>query len=126
VNQWKAILGLLLLATWLPSALPCELKIVLFPALDCCSAKNSQPGEKTDCNHCQICGTVAADGYTVSEFRVIFSKISAPIVQVEAEPEELLLNMSFAAKSVVPPDLPTSWQFDLRAALPVRAPSFAA
>jgi hypothetical protein len=126
VHQLKAIVGLLLVATWLPTALPCGLKVVLFPALDCCPAENSQPGEKTDCHHCQICGTVAAGSYAASEMRVIFSKISAPIVQIEAEPGKLLPTASFATRSVAPPDLPASWRFALRAACPVRAPSFSA
>lgn len=126
MNQLKAIVGLLLVATWLPTALPCGLKPVLFPALDCCPAENSPPGEKADCHHCQICGTVAAGSYTAAESRVIFSEISVPFVQVETKPEKLLPNQSLAARSVVPPDFPASWRFDLRAALPVRAPSFAA
>jgi hypothetical protein len=121
MNLWKAILALLLLATWLP----CEVKGILFPALDCCSAEHSQHGEKTDCEHCQICGTVLTSGYNVSEVRIVAPEIFAPIVQVEVKPEALLLNSSFPTKSDVPPDILTSWQFDLRAALPVRAPSFA-
>lgn len=124
MNRWKVILSLLLLATWLPAVLPCELKGALFPALNCCAGEPSQPGEKTDCSHCQICMAVTAGGYAVSVVRVTFSEI-APLVRVEAGPQNFTLNAPFPAKSVVPPDLLPSWQFDLRAALPVRAPSFA-
>ena len=124
MNRWKIIFGLLLLATWLSSALPCELKGALFPALNCCAAEYSQQGEKTDCNNCQICKAVTAGSYTVSVVRATFPEI-ASIVRAEVEPQDLILNASFAAKSVVPSDFLPSWQFDLRAALPVRAPSLA-
>lgn len=123
MSRWKTIFGLLLLATWLPAALPCELKGALFPALNCCSAENSQHGQ-TDCNNCQICGAVVTSGYAVSVVRATLPEI-APIVQVEVEPQELILNASFPTKSAVSPDFLPSWQFELRAALPVRAPSFA-
>ena len=123
MNRWKVILSLLLLATWLPAALPCELKGVLFPALNCCTAEYPQPGGKTDCNNCQICMAAKASVYTVSVVRVTLPEIAA-IVRIEIEPQDLILNAAFPTKSVLPPDLLPSWQFDLRAALPVRAPSF--
>jgi hypothetical protein len=123
VNRWKVIFSLLLLAAWLPSALPCELKGALFPALNCCAAEQSQQGEKTDCSNCQICLAVAG-GYAVSVVRITVPEI-APVVRIEAGPQDLIPDASLPTKSVVPPDLLPSWQFDLRAALPVRAPSFA-
>jgi hypothetical protein len=123
VNRWRVILSLLLLATWLPSALPCELKGVLFPALDCCSAENSSHDQKTDCDNCQICKVVIARNFSVSVIRVTLPEI-APIVRVEIKLEDVLLPESFPTKSVVSIDSLLSWQFDLRAALPVRAPSF--
>ena len=124
--RWKAIFALLLLATWLPSALPCELKGILLPALECCSAENSGRAQKTDCKQCEICAAVPTTGYNTSEIRIVFSETSAPLIAVEVEPVGLLFDQSLSnVFPVTAPDLPTSWQFDLRAALPIRAPSFA-
>jgi hypothetical protein len=123
VNRWKAILSLLLLAMWMPAALPCELKAALFPALDCCSTQNHQHNEKTDCDNCQICKGVVISSHEVSVIRASFPGI-APFVRVDVEPQDLILNVFFPTWPAAPPDSLPSWQFDLRAALPVRAPSF--
>ena len=116
VNRWKAILSLLMLAVWLPAT--------SHPLLEGIGVIHEQNSPATDSDH------DAADGLVL-----LPSSVSSPVVNatlvcvlpvvVLLLPEPVETRPKHRMASGTSPPLPNVWQFVHRAALPVRAPSFA-
>jgi len=128
VRSWKAIVTVTLLAVWAGCALHCALEsITSSPSLDCCNeeaerSSDSNPDSPGQC----VCSTIQSALYSTQQ-----SGFSVPLpivgvflfdLPVRDEAESLSLPGLFRA-SASPPDNQCRWQFVVRAAMPVRAPS---
>lgn len=119
-------IAILLLALWLPATMHCALeKLPGFAFLQTCCGDNEDQQESGDCGQ-DVCGAVESGLYKLEDNSVSVSAKaetsgsnlgswkmiprSAPVQQRELP-------------SPAPPEIAGSWQFSLRAALPVRAPS---
>ena len=118
----------LLLALWVPAATHCQLENA-FDLLVCCDHENATPDQDADCQT-DGCATVESGAYRSETppsislppaflFTLVVAKITAePLATPPSDSD-------FVATALSPPELPRGWQFFLRAALPVRAPSLA-
>lgn len=119
--------ALIVLALWGLAVMHCKLEAVPgFDFLKSCCFVDSEPSSPTDCES-DGCGAVEDGGYRSEEQTasappplLILALLSAVI---EAPMPELQV-CSFVS-SHPPPELPKTWQFSYRTALPPRAPSFA-
>jgi len=115
-----ALAGLL----WLPVSVHCQLESILgLEFLRCAVEMSSSHNPDKDCTNC--CA-VEKSLYRAEQVRlnvrtaVLVPTAAAPALPVaNPSPAELHLGILTAA----PPELPQSWQFLLRTALPPRAPS---
>lgn len=117
-----------LVAFWLPVTMHCALENVGgFQFLVCCLHGDTAPHQDNDCSE-DACAVVESGGYMVPSNRITLVPplvLAAQLVAV-AEAELPVSEIPrFSALSTSPPELPSGWQFSLRAAAPVRAPSFA-
>ena len=125
MSKLTGCVALLVLALWGVASMHCTLEAV--PGMEflriCCCA-DSSPAPPKDCETDGCCaveeGKYRAGERTASAPRPVLvpallsRAIEAPMPQLQAHPFT-------AAKP--PPELPPSWQFSFRAALPPRAPS---
>lgn len=128
VRRFRHILFALAAFLWLPVAAHCQLESI--PGLEflrCPTGAQSSPGTSGHCGDTGCC-TAEKSQYKTEQFRVtlpapdLLPASSVSVFEVaDTLPEEVRLGILTAA----PPDLPTSWQFAFRTALPVRAPSIA-
>lgn len=127
VRRLTKPIALIILALWSLAAMHCRLEVL--PGFDflksCCFAGSASSAPK-DCES-DGCGAVEDGGYRAEE-----QTASAPqpllvlavlFAVVEATRPELQACSLVTSES--PPEIPKIWQFSLRAALPVRAPSLA-
>ena len=129
MNKLKSIFSFLVLASWLSCTLHCQLAMAgvlqpqkAFAALDA-------PASAPDSDEDSVCSWMESGG---CEARDCSIAVDFPLV--ECAPFESLWTLIFANPvprvcsdgnvEPVPPELPQSWQFSLRTALPARAPSF--
>lgn len=129
VRRFRNILFALAAFLWLPVAAHCQLETV--PGLEflrCSTAAQSSPGPNGHCGDGGCC-SVEKSQYRTDQFRVTLASanwlpVSPPPILDAANtlPEEVSLGILTAAP---PPPLLKTWQFSLRTALPVRAPSLA-
>jgi hypothetical protein len=118
VNQLKAILTLVLLATWLPATAHCKIEqLPGFAFLEC--ADECSPPADCDSDGCAI---EDASYKAPDNGSIVPSLVCVSIVVVVAPSQEQAFQV---AKLPDPPELPQNWHFSRRAALPPRAPSFA-
>ena len=123
MSKVHKLIALLFMVLWVPITAHCYLETI--PGLEFfqCAGDN---GGTSDCKG-EGCCVVESGFYKVSEARDYVAV--APLLRVAVPP--LLLDDSFATVEgpagfeKLPPELPRSWQFISRTALPVRAPSFA-
>lgn len=116
----------LLLALWVPATAHCQLENA-FALLVCCDHADATPHQDADCKT-DACATVESGAYR-SETppslglppAFLFTLMVAEITAEPLAPPP----SDFVATALSPPELPRGWQFSLRAALPVRAPSLA-
>jgi hypothetical protein len=116
----------LLLALWVPATAHCQLESA-FDLFVCCDHEDAVPHQDADCQT-DACASVESGAYRTETppplglppaFLLAFA-----VAEIAAEP--LLPPPSgFMATALSPPELPRGWQFSLRTALPVRAPSLA-
>jgi hypothetical protein len=120
VSRWKAIVGLLCLALWLPATQHCQLeKLPGLSFLHCAADTAGQP----DCQG-DSCDVVERGAYKTSDSRhvaavfipVVLDRISALIV----EPAEAVFPAPDAGEKRA---LPERWQSYSVLALPIRGPS---
>lgn len=122
---WVATLALL----WAPITSHCQLEAL--PALEflaCCDHGQSAPPHQDDDCKQDGCATVESGEYRTQDERII---VAAPVLilpGVESASDELntlIDRVSRGILAAVPPEHSRVWQFALRMALPVRAPSLA-
>ena len=126
----KTILIVLLALAWVPLSLHCQIESLPgweFLACESGEEEHSSPHQSTDCadDFCQV----IESGFYKTEERA--SLLPQPI-WIPHSPDVLLnsvtpnsAQLAFTAPTLSPPVISASWQFYLRAALPVRAPSLA-
>ena len=119
---WVGTLALL----WLPITSHCQLEVL--PTLEflaCCDHEESAPHEDNDCEQ-DGCASVESGDYRTQEYEpvLVAPELSALYVAA-AVLEALPADVSFGISTTAPPEQQRCWQFVLRAALPVRAPSLA-
>jgi len=125
VRRLRNIVFVLAALLWWPASVHCQLETVPgFEFLSCETDSSTSHGTSDDCDNC--CAVEKA------QYRIDNAKLSIPTPQLlpvlfvsiidtePALPEETCCGLLTAA----PPDLPKSWNFRSRTALPVRAPSF--
>ena len=128
VRTLRTVIVALLALAWVPLTSHCILESI--PGLEFlrCACDTQLPSSSGD--PCQDDGCCAVESAQYQSPRqqdlipiVVFAIIPAEVFGVlqPSLPPEVSLGIVTSA----PPDLTTSWQFSLRTALPVRAPSFA-
>jgi hypothetical protein len=130
VSRFTKAISLLLLALWVPGTMHCLLETV--PGFSfmqvCCGGDEASPatGECAD----DVCGEVESGSYRLEDHSVM-APVAAVFLAWEAWDwlgvpfAEHALQSQFLPASPGPHELPRSWQFHHRAALPPRAPSLA-
>lgn len=119
----RKILSFLLLALWLPATSHCDLERAgVIESDDCCAT----PVESTPVDHpcADACDTLEAGNYKLPASP---KWVTGPTLIVFAWPEPVVSppEIRTAIERVPIRDaIAATWQFDHRAALPVRAPSF--
>ena len=127
----RHIISLLLLLSWLPCTVHCQIESLGFfgSATDCCERGESDAGGPSDCHECNVCQSVETGGYFFVKHTlllpVVFDFVTA--VLNDERPDSASLRPAYAfGPDTRPRFLATSWQFHLRASSPPRAPSLLA
>ena len=120
--------ALVLAVLWLPVSVHCQLEqLPGLEFLSCCSHEDTAPHQDDDCAG-DACAVVESGLYKIEERQASLSAPEFESSPGQALPSEMVPispgadNLVF---STVPPELSRTWQFSLRTALPVRAPSLA-
>jgi hypothetical protein len=128
VRSVKTILALLLALAWAPMMSHCVLET--FPGLDFlrCAA-DAQTADNT-AGHCDQSACCAAESGPFDlpnqpPLLPTFTGLPLPFAALTDCLPSLPARPRLPALPPAPPELPVSWQFSCRAALPVRAPSLA-
>lgn len=121
------IVGLAL--AWVPLTSHCELEAVSgLEFLHCVEeSSDSPPDHSHDCD--DSCCSVEYATYQVQRSQELVSICILALVPSDFRfgfKRVLALELGFDVLAIPPPELAKTWQFSFRAALPVRAPSFAA
>ena len=125
VNWLHRIVAMLMLALWMPAASLCLDECAgIVERGDCCADESSGPANAAE----HPCCFLASGHYKSPDDR---PQVSAPVMLATAQLPSLI-SFSPPAEDLVlpslascPPDLPVTWQFSFRTALPPRAPSVA-
>jgi hypothetical protein len=126
VNRLKTIVAMILLVLWAPVTSHCLLERV--PGLEflACASDDSPTG---DCDKgADGCQSVESASYKTEDSQPLVSAFAPALALLVAvlSPDSVPPRQpSLARRTDTPPDIPSSWQFALRTALPVRAPSVA-
>lgn len=126
VPLWKTAFSLAILAIWLPATLHCKLENL--PGLSflvCCSHEDTQPHQEDDCDT-DGCAWVESALYKTPDNAPLVAPLVLALSAFVAVPthQETAAPESSFRLNLVPPELPQSWHFSRRAALPPRAPTF--
>ena len=122
-NIWFALAAL----AWLSMSMHCQLETI--PGLEFLACQTTAPASNPN-SHCGDNGCCAAEKsqYKTEQLRLtlptpdLLPMTLAPLLNpANSLPDEVSVGILTAA----PPELPTTWQFCSRTALPVRAPSIA-
>ena len=126
VRFLRTILVVLLALAWAPLTAHCQLEHLTGSELLRCHCGDEAPvSDSSPCGDSNCCGWESGQ-YKLPESQPLTStpllfEVS-PVLPVTTVPSE---NVYEFVSSAAPPELPQNWQFVFRAALPVRAPSFA-
>jgi hypothetical protein len=130
VRTLKIVMVSLLALTWVSLTSHCRLEAVPgFEFLRCASDSDAaHPDEGGDpCQEGACCSVESSHCQAPRQQEIVAAVLPAILPQLYADvpnaslPSEINLGVPKAA----PPEIPKSWQFSLRTALPVRAPSLA-
>jgi len=128
VKWLRTIFVLALAVLWLPVSVHCQLEqLPGLEFLSCCTHEDTAPHEDDDCEG-DACAVVESGLYKSEERQ---ASLPAPELQSSPSPVSAsetippVAGASGPVPSTTPPELSHIWQFSLRAALPVRAPSLA-
>jgi hypothetical protein len=126
VRSLRTMLTVLLAVAWLPLTAHCQLEGIAGLEVLQCSSVTAVPSSDSHSDDTSCCG------WEFSEYRLPQSQppVSAPLsvmvlavlVTVDCD---LPAEVSAGIPTAAPSGSPKPWQFSLRAALPVRAPSIA-
>lgn len=123
VRRW---LTLGLVALWPVLTSHCQLEaIASLGFLVCCEHDDAIPHQDSDCDT-DGCAVIEGGFYKIEEDDVM---VASPEEALGMVPKRLPTaptateSVCFSANTAVPPELPSSWQFSFRAALPPRAPT---
>lgn len=126
MTWFTKVVAVLLLALWVPVTMHCELQAAVHSVLlqCCCGDEATQGPAHAD----DVCGTVESGFYKVEENEIL----TAPVLAFVALAPDTLASLTSepALEPAIPEpgppqELPQSWQFSYRVALPPRAPSLA-
>jgi hypothetical protein len=128
VRLFKTVLSVLLALAWVPLMAHCQLESITgLELLRCQSAgETSAPGS----SHCddESCCTWESGQYHSPQNQPLISSpvhaVASPLA-LSVPDHSLPADPGVSVLTAAPPEIPNAWQFSLRAALPVRAPSFA-
>ncbi len=118
VNPVRTLVALLLLACWLPASMHCSLEDAgWLPKDESCASAPIGHGQDDGCQFENGGVHFQAAKVIVPSFSFAFAVLSyiAPAIPAHS--------LHFTVESETPFELAQGWQFSLRAALPVRAPS---
>jgi hypothetical protein len=121
----KTVLVVLLALAWAPLTAHCQLEVI--PGFDflACASKCAPHNNSTAPDN-EACCAVESSHYKPEDIQPIASPEYFALLFVQAAVELQTVpsgdNHSDASPPV-PPELPSSWQFFFRTALPIRAPS---
>lgn len=125
VNWLHRIVALVMLAAWMPAASLCLAECAgMVERGDCCADESS--GQPDDAAH--PCCFLASGLYKSHDHQTF---VTAPDALATAQlPSPISVapssgGLASLPPALSPPDLPVTWQFSFRAALPPRAPSLA-
>jgi len=125
VRYFRNIIFALAAFLWLPVSAHCQLESV--PGLEFLRCASDRPNAQGHCNDSGCC-SVEKSQYKAEQVRLtlpspdLLPALAAPIVPlINTLPPEVSVGVLTAA----PPELPTTWHFLSRTALPARAPSIA-
>jgi hypothetical protein len=120
------IFSLLAIALWLPVTLHCELEAI--PGFEFLACVTNQEADSAK-SHCEdSCCSVERAAYKIDQVRqtLPMPELLPVVLATLLNAEVVLSGRNFPEPLVsAPPDLPRTWQFVSRAAVPPRAPSFA-
>lgn len=124
VRSLKTFLVLFLALSWVPMAAHCKIEAIPGFEFLSCKSGDSKDGK----NHCgdKGCCTFESSVYKNDTSLLNSAPLPAFLVSFELIPFEGVAprrDLLFLKICLLPPELPTSWQFSARTALPVRAPS---
>jgi len=125
MNWLHRIVAMLMLAAWIPAASLCLAECAgVVERGDCCP---DESGGKTNAADHSCCFLASGLYKLHDNHSLLMIPDALPTAQVSSHlsvaPSSNSLPLPAARRS--PPDLPVSWQFSFRTALPPRAPSFA-
>jgi hypothetical protein len=127
VKWFKTVLVLALVALWLPATLHCQLEeLPGLQFLACCDHDETAPHQDDDCRT-DSCAMVEDGLYKTNDSKVTAAPMVArltiaPTFTLPTDPQSAGLEGHLATDKS--PELPVTWQFSRRTALPPRAPSF--
>jgi len=128
VRRFRSIFFALAAFLWLPVSAHCQLEnIPGLEFLQCDDDAKSENGSRKDCRDTGCCAVEKAQ-YKSELHRVTLpSPVLLPVALTPGFDTVTILpaQVSVDILEAAPPHLPRPWQFSLRAALPVRAPSLA-
>jgi len=117
---------LALVALWAAASHHCKLEqFSVFDFLACTDHQETEAHHETPCET-DGCALVESTLYKTEDTQAISSPLPSVfsfLAVSDIHPAAPVARIDFSA--TVPPDLLVTWQFSLRAALPVRAPSLA-
>ena len=120
VRWLYSVAASVLLAIWLPATSLCLLERANWLSNDECCPSSSEQAPTKDGNNCCVLASApykAGDTRPIAPLAILLSFFTV------AEPLAALDEPLHPALSLSPPDLPNTWQFSFRTALPPRAPS---
>ena len=126
VKVLRFIVGLTLLAAWLPATSHCLLGSVGAVADTCCEdGHESEPDPVQGNDDCGTCSNVESGDYQLSakdNLSFSFHSVLTWDLELPAQPNGVL-SATQHISGRAPPDLAVRWQFLTRTAIPGRAPA---
>jgi hypothetical protein len=129
VNKLRAIASFLVLATWLSCSIRCQLVMAgVFSPQKPIASLDTQGSSAPDSDDDSVCSWMESGGYEAPDCGIT---VDIPIFDDQQQFLWALLILEHESPQArsssddpIPPELPQSWQFSSRTALPARPPSF--
>lgn len=118
---------MMMLALWLPATSLCLVERAGWISNDDCCPSSSEKTPSSQPSSHSACCTLVSGSYKVVDHQSVttISPVVVAVLLTRLGGFALLADASFVVpRTAIPPDLPVSWQFSFRTALPPRAPSF--